>query len=157
MKTALGDITRAMGTAIAPVFLISGVGALLAAMSSRYGRVIDRAREILKEAGTGIQDQARRERTENELRRLYHRARLLRLTIILAAVSIFFVAVTIFVIFSTMILDLTLPYVVAVLFVAALILLIASLVFFIEDFAISLRGIKYEINSRLKHEVVDEA
>jgi Protein of unknown function (DUF2721) len=41
----LSDITvaHAIQLAVAPVFLLSGIGAILAVMTSRLGRIIDRA------------------------------------------------------------------------------------------------------------------
>lgn len=149
------DVTRAMSTAIAPVFLVTGVGALLTAMAMRYGRVIDRAREVLREAAASPQDEARRNRVDTELRRLYRRARILRLTIILAATSIFCVSVTILMLFASITLEIKLPLAVSLLFTASLIFLIAALAFFIEDFAISLGGLKFEITSRLKRDPID--
>ncbi|HEV8659256.1 MAG TPA: DUF2721 domain-containing protein [Thermoanaerobaculia bacterium] len=40
------DIGRVIQLSVAPVFLISGVGALLAVLSARLGRTIDRARVL---------------------------------------------------------------------------------------------------------------
>lgn len=156
MNTALQDVARAMSTAIAPVFMITGVGAVLAAMSSRYGRVIDRARDVLREAALEPQDRSRRERVDIELRRLYQRAKVLRLTIILAATSIFCIAVTILVVFAALVFDMALSYVIIVLFTASLAFLTAALILFIEDFATSLAGLKYEIRSRLKRDPIAE-
>lgn len=157
MASALTDITRAMTTAIAPVFLITGVGGVLNAMATRYGRVIDRARIVLSEAGKEPQDAARCHRVDTELRRLYRRARMLRMTIILASSSIFCTSVTIFILFAAMTLEIKLPLVVAALFTASLMFLIASLAIFIQDFAISLGGLKYEIVSRLKRDPTEGA
>lgn len=144
-----------MTTAIAPVFLITGIGALLSAMATRYGRVIDRARVVLREAAGEPNDAIRRERVDTELQRLYRRARILRTTIILASTSIFLVVLTVFVIFATMTLELTLPWVIAALFTLSLVILIIAVALFIEDFAISLDGLKYEIRSRLERDPID--
>ena len=42
------DVTvgHAIQLAVAPVFLLSGIGAMLAVMTSRLGRIIDRARYL---------------------------------------------------------------------------------------------------------------
>jgi hypothetical protein len=123
------DVTHAMQTAVAPVFLIMGAGTLLASMSVRFGRVIDRARVLMD----------RGQLDWSELRVLHRRARLLRLTIILNSASIFCVALTIFVIFGSLLFSLDLPVVVPTLFSLSVALMIAALGFFIKDFAISLR------------------
>ena len=42
----VSTIAHVIELAIAPVFLITGIGALLAVMSNRLARIIDRARQI---------------------------------------------------------------------------------------------------------------
>src|SRR5688572_21930139 len=39
-------VAHAVQLAVAPVFLLSGIGAMLAVMTSRLGRIIDRARDL---------------------------------------------------------------------------------------------------------------
>ena len=39
-------VAHAVQLAVAPVFLLSGIGAILAVMTNRLGRVIDRARVL---------------------------------------------------------------------------------------------------------------
>jgi Protein of unknown function (DUF2721) len=39
-------VAHAIQLAVAPVFLLSGIGAMLAGMTSRLGRIIDRARDL---------------------------------------------------------------------------------------------------------------
>ena len=59
-------ISHAIQLAIAPVFLLTGIAALLGVMATRLARVIDRARN-LEENWTKLDDQARAEaRTELE-------------------------------------------------------------------------------------------
>lgn len=152
-EVALAEITTAMGTAVAPVFLISGVGVLLTAMTTRYGRVIDRSRAVLKEASLYDKHDPRLERDGQELRMLYRRAKLLRMTIILAAASIFCVALMIFLVFGNYLFGWNIPNLVAYLFVSSMIFLIIAMALFIEDFAISLVGLKYEINTRFKKDI----
>jgi len=45
----LRELIPILQVAIGPVILISGIGLLLLSMTSRFGRVIDRAREMLVE------------------------------------------------------------------------------------------------------------
>ena len=40
----IGEIARLIQLAVAPVFLLSGIGAILAVMTNRLSRIIDRAR-----------------------------------------------------------------------------------------------------------------
>jgi hypothetical protein len=41
-------VAHAIQLAVAPVFLLSGIGAILAVMTNRLGRIIDRARVLEK-------------------------------------------------------------------------------------------------------------
>lgn len=146
------QVVRVMTSAIAPVFLISGVGVILSSMTIRYGRVIDRVRAVLVEV---------RERTgpisENhalELRALYQRARHLRTTIVLASISIFLVSINIFVLFSTLMFKIVVPFFAEGTFIASLVFLIASLGAFIYDFIMSLKILKHEVKSRVVEDVL---
>jgi Protein of unknown function (DUF2721) len=50
-------VAHAIQLAVAPVFLLTGIGAILAVMTNRLGRIIDRARvleERLEGASAGI-------------------------------------------------------------------------------------------------------
>lgn len=154
MEATSADVVKAMSTAVAPVFLISGVGVLLGSMNVRYGRVIDRTRQVLADARKHAES-PRPTEIDIELRTLYGRARVLRLTVILAVASIFSLALSIFLIFSNIIWGLTLPYVIPSLFMIGLLFLIVSLGFFIEDFATSLSALKREMRVALGRDVVD--
>ena len=45
---SIGDIGHVIQLAIAPVFLLTGVGTLLAVLSNRLGRAVDRGRVVEK-------------------------------------------------------------------------------------------------------------
>lgn len=152
MEATSSDVVKAMSTAVAPVFLISGVAVLLGSMNVRYGRVIDRTRQVLADARQRSGG-PRPAEVDAELRTLYGRARVLRLTVILAVATIFSLALCIFLIFTNIIWGVTLPYVIPSLFMVALIFLITSLGFFIEDFATSLSALKSEMRVALGREV----
>jgi hypothetical protein len=55
MTLSLHHLIPSLQVAIGPVILVSGVGLLLLSMTNRFGRVIDRSRELATElrAGTG--------------------------------------------------------------------------------------------------------
>src|SRR5512147_1551453 len=103
-STPLHQLIPVLQMAIGPVILISGVGLLLLTLTNRYGRTIDRARQLVRElrelAG------AERERLEGQIEILYRRARLIRLSITLAAVSMLLASVLIIVLFLTALLGL---------------------------------------------------
>ncbi len=153
----IAESARTMSVVLAPVFLISGVAVVLSAMITRYGRVIDRVRAVLREATVNVNRASASDPTIQELRQLYRRAKLLRSTIICASASIFCVSITIFLLFAMLILDLRITWAPEILFVISLSFLILAMALFIEDFAISLRILKLEVNSRLQHDVLKDS
>jgi hypothetical protein len=47
--TPVAQLIRILSASIAPVIVISGIGLLLLSMTNRYSRVIERARELIKD------------------------------------------------------------------------------------------------------------
>ena len=141
--TPLRELIPVLQVAIGPVILISGVGLLLLTQTNRYGRTIDRARQLVHElrelAG------ADRQRLEGQIDILYRRARLLRLSILLAGVSVLLVSLLITVLFLTALLKLEAGLLVSLLFIACLVALSGSLVAFIRDINLSLVALRLEL------------
>ena len=71
---SLGDITVSIQLAIAPIFLLVGTGSLLNVVTTRLGRIIDRAR-ILEQAVEAGEDAVLEERHVMELNVLDKRMR----------------------------------------------------------------------------------
>jgi hypothetical protein len=126
---------------IAPVIMISGVGLLLLSMTNRYSRVIDRARDLVKDIDV-IQEPQRPQLLLEELQIIYRRARILRLAIILASFSILFVAVTVLSLFGEQVLGLPVDYFSVPCFGLSLIAFLGALYFFIRDVGVSLTALE---------------
>ena len=47
--TRLSELVPVLQTAVGPVILISGVGLLLLSLTNRFGRAVDRTRQLLRE------------------------------------------------------------------------------------------------------------
>jgi hypothetical protein len=141
----LSELIPILQVAIGPVILISGVGLLLLSMTNRYGRVIDRARALSDalRRSPGGQERAYRP----QLAILLRRARLVRLSIILAASSLLMAALMIIALFLAVLLGLENGDVVALLFIASMSSLIGSLGVFLVDINVSLAALKLEIES----------
>ncbi|MCX6926599.1 MAG: DUF2721 domain-containing protein [Verrucomicrobia bacterium] len=129
--------------AIGPVILISGVGLLLLTLTNRYGRTIDRARQLMAELRklTGSD----RERLEGQIEILYRRARLIRLSITLAAVSVLLASMLIIVLFLTALWKLEVGLLISLLFIGSMASLILALAAFIRDLNWSLMALKMEL------------
>lgn len=142
---SVAELIPLLQTAIGPVILISGVGMLLLTMTNRFGRAIDRARQL----GAHLPAPGARERSqiEAQLRILWRRARMIRRAIILSASSALSAAVLIIVLFITPLLHLNTSILLIALFVTALSCLLASLVFFIRDLNLSLVALRLELDT----------
>lgn len=147
-ETPITQVVNILSASIAPVIVISGVGLLLS-MTNRYSRVLERARELIKEL-PAADESARRNLVIEELQITYRRARILRLAIILSSVSILFVGLTVFSVFAAQLLGTRADYVSIPSFGVSLMALIGSLYFFIRDVSISLTALELEISSYVK-------
>lgn len=129
--------------AVGPVILISGVGLLLLTLSNRFGRAVDRSRQLgreMREAG-----EAERRRLGGQVQILYRRARLIRLSITMAALSVLLAAVLIVGLFLTVLSKLEVGLVLVSLFIGCLAALIVSLAAFLREIGLSLRALKLEL------------
>ena len=141
--TPLHEIVPVLQVAIGPVILISGVGLLLLTMTNRLGRAIDRAR--LLKAELSERGDEEHEQVLAQLAIIYRRARVIRLTIILAALSVLLAAALIIVLFVTALLHLEQGLFVISIFIACMASLFASLVTFIYEINLSLHALKLEL------------
>jgi hypothetical protein len=140
---SIDQIIPELQDAIGPVILISGVGLLLLTMTNRLGRAIDRARQLKNELSTrtGV------ERTQAlaQVSILYRRAKIIRVSIILAATSAALAALLIVTLFVTALLQSQQGWLIALIFVACIGSLLVSLAAFICDVNLSLQALKLEL------------
>ncbi len=141
----MGELVPVLQLAIGPVILISGVGLLLLTMTNRFGRIIDRSRQLARELKTP--DAPGRTVALTQVAILARRARLVRRAILLASLSVLLAALLIIALFFTALWRLEAAALVAALFIACLVSLIASLVDFIRDVNQSLIALKLELRA----------
>jgi multidrug efflux pump subunit AcrB len=141
--TSLEQIIPELRDAIGPVILISGVGLLLLTMTNRLGRAIDRARQLKAELPK--RSEPERKHVLEQVAIIYRRAKLIRLSITLAAVSALLAAALIITLFVTALLQWQQGLLAGIIFIASMISLFASLVAFIFDINLSLRALKLEL------------
>lgn len=144
--TPVALLIRILAASIAPVIVISGVGLLLLSMTNRYSRVIDRARELIKDLDA-TQEEPRRKLLVEQVQIIYRRARILRLAIIFSSVSVLFVAVTVLSLFAGQVVGVKIDYVSVPCFGLSLLALLGSLYFFIRDVSLSLTALELEVAS----------
>jgi len=142
-STRLNELIPVLQQAVAPVILISGVGLLLLSLTNRFGRAVDRSRQLIRE----IRElgEADRRQLDDQVKVLFRRARLIQQAIILGTSSVLFAAVLIITLFCIAWMKLELAWLIAILFGACLVTLILSLVLFIMEIHLSLKALKLEL------------
>jgi hypothetical protein len=140
---AIEKIIPMLQVAIGPVILISGVGLLLLTMTNRLGRAIDRAR--LLKAELPKRSDAEREQVLAQVAIIYRRARMIRLSITLAAISALLASALIITLFLTALLQLESGLLPSLIFIGCMGSLFASLIAFIRDINLSLHALKLEL------------
>ncbi len=146
-QSPLNQIIPVLQVAIGPVILISGVGLLLLTMTNRLGRAIDRSRLLTNDLAKHTGQEY--EHALSQIKIIYRRARLLRLSITFASFSVLLVSVLIMTLFIAAWLHADAPWLnglICVDFIACLASLFISLVAFIGDINLSLHALKVELN-----------
>ena len=143
--TSLEQIIPELRDAIGPVILISGVGLLLLTMTNRLGRAIDRARQLKAELSK--RSAAEREQLQEQVAIIYQRAKLIRMSITLAALSALLAAGLVVTLFVTALLQWQNGWFASIIFIACMVSLIVSLVAFLRDINLSLHALKLELES----------
>lgn len=135
----LTTVAATIQTAIAPVFLLAGIGAVLNVLAGRMSRVVDRTRalEALHPRSTGPEH----DRHVWELRILDRRITVINAALSLCVASAVAVCVVVALMFVARIVNLHIGLAVALLFIAAMILLTLGLLLFLLEVRISLKAI----------------
>ncbi|HKE95701.1 MAG TPA: DUF2721 domain-containing protein [Povalibacter sp.] len=127
----VASLAQVIQLAVAPVFLLAGVGTTLNVLASRIGRIIDRARIMEEQLMTA--SPAASDELHARLRVLLKRANLINRAIALCVLCGLLVSLVVASLFvsASLRLDLALP--IAVAFVIALLSLAAALIYFLRE------------------------
>jgi hypothetical protein len=140
----VNELIQELQVAIGPVILISGVGLVLLSLTNRFGRAVDRSRQLGREM-RGVSEAADRARLAAQVEVLYRRASLIQVAIVMAALSLLFVAGLIICLFVSILMKLEVGLMIALLFIACMVCLIVSLIAFMRDIQLSLQALKLEL------------
>ena len=149
---SLGDITVSIQLAIAPIFLLVGTGSLLNVVTTRLGRIIDRAR-ILEQAVEAGEDAVLEERHVMELNVLDKRMRFGNRAVLFSTISAVLICLLVILIFLLDLLGLpAAALIVVVLFAGAMASLSIGLISFLIEVSIATRvlRVRHELLARLR-------
>lgn len=134
------DIVHLIQSAVAPVFLLSGVGVTLGVLTNRLARIIDRARALeVQFDRTGPQV----EELRANLKVLARRAHYINTAIALSSISALFVALVVIMLFASAFVPLDLSVTIAILFVASMLSLTAAFVAFLIEVRIATASLRF--------------
>jgi len=124
------DIAHLVQSAVAPVFLLSGVAATLGVLTSRLSRIVDRARALEQDLAG---HPGRAAHLHADLKVLARRAHYINVAISLCTIAALLVALVVVTLFANAFLGSELAILIALLFVAAMVCLSAAFIaFFVE-------------------------
>jgi len=132
-------VAHVISLAVAPVFLLSGIGAMLAVMTQRLARVIDRARKLEARLEQHPQEE---ETLHKQFRTLSRRAKLVGRAITLCTITALLVCAVIAILFlgATMGFDASFP--VAILFVVAMLSFFVGLLIFLREIMVATASLR---------------
>ena len=148
----VANLAQVIQLAVAPVFLLAGVGTTLNVLATRVGRIIDRARLMEDRLPQASADQV--EELHERLRVLSKRATLINRAIGLSVMSGLLVSLVVATLFISYSLSIDLATPIAVAFVLALLSLAAGLVYFLREVILATNSLSF---GGVRPTVVDKA
>jgi len=131
------SIAHVIQLSVAPVFLLTGVGAMIAVLTNRLGRAVDRARsQEARYAAATAEEQAG---LRSELKVLERRSRLIYSGMLLCALCALLVCSVIVGLFASTLTGAAIAPVIGALFVAAMFAFMGALVAFLREVHLALR------------------
>jgi hypothetical protein len=127
----LPEIAGVIQLAVAPVFLLTAVGTVIAALSVRLGRAVDRRRQL--EAVLSSLPQPEAPSALEELKTIARRIRFVYFAILFAVVSALFVCLLIVFAFLGAFVRTDLSYTIGAMFVLAMLALTVCLLLFLRE------------------------
>lgn len=135
------SIGHAIQLSVAPVFLLAGVGALLAVLINRLARIIDRVHSLERELEANATEKFRASKRDSTLE-LSRRAKLIHWAISLCTTCDLLVCVVVATLFIGAELGVDLSRAIALLFIGAMFALIAGLLCFLREIALATKLIE---------------
>lgn len=138
--TDIHAVSEAIRDAVAPVFLLTGIGSILGVLIGRLGRSIDRARVI------NDMQKDKREKFSGELRIIVKRTKWLRRAIGLATLAALCVCMSIATLFISVESGFKMPHFVLLAFISSMFSVILALLCFLREIVLASREVIVPFN-----------
>jgi hypothetical protein len=143
MESHIPEIARVIQLAVAPVFLLAGIGTIMGSLMNRLARIVDRARALEHEVGRTDSEPSAEVR--HEAQTLRQRARAVQTAIALLVTCALLVTVLISIAFIGAFVAVDVTRLIAVLFVVAMCAFSAGLLSFLHEIRIAMSTFRIEI------------
>ena len=137
----VGEVIR---LAVAPVFLLSGVGIMLTVFTNRLARAVDRARELQRGAHAVPESERTRELHE-PLATLARRGRLLSVAIAMCTICALLVSLVVMVLFLGESFNFRITLIIDALFIAAMLSFIGAILCFLREVFIATAALRFAV------------
>lgn len=137
---AVTTIAHQIQLAVAPVFLLAGIGSILNVLAGRLARVVERARQLEREFSS-FDDETRTAATA-ELHILDRRMTVVNLALSACTAAALFVCVLVAMLFLADLADFAFGRPIAWLFVLAMLLLIVGLILFLWEVRLAMQALR---------------
>ena len=146
-ETAVSEVAAIIQLAVAPVFLLAGIGAFLNVCASRLARIVDRARQIEPQL-LGSRG-AEHDRLQGEIRILDRRITLVSRAIWLSVVSAILTCAVVILLFAGSLVDAEFGTSIALLFIVTMVAIGLGFAVFLLETRVASRAV------RIRNEVLD--
>lgn len=140
-------LARILQFAVTPVVLISAVGLMLLTLTNRFGRAIDRSRDLGRMIDKA--EPAARAAYQEQLRIVLRRAHWLQNSIVLVALSLFLSCLIIFMMFLKILEGWPMSGAIIAAFGLDILALIGSVVYFTLDLVHAVKALEIEVGRHL--------
>jgi hypothetical protein len=134
----LDNIARAIQLALAPVFLLTGIAAMLNVMTNRLSRIIDRGRDLTE----GPNARSQLLPVNPELQILERRRYFTSVAITAVTIAALLVCIVIAALFVEVLLVAHLNWFIGALFTLAMLVLVVGLAFFLREVHLAMKSIR---------------
>lgn len=139
----LATVTHGIQLAVAPVFLLTAVSGMIAAVAGRLARIIDRARFLENRLEAGGVQELRATRMYAELRQLRRRGWLVNTCIALLTLCALLIGMTIILLFLGETSELPIFKIATVCFLAGVVCFLSALVCFLAETLLATRLLQF--------------
>jgi CBS domain containing-hemolysin-like protein len=140
-RVAVNDVAHAIQLSLGPVFLLNGIGVLLAMLTSRLARVVDRARAL--ELRLPAAAEAETGEITRVLKLTSRRGRLINRAITLGTIAALLVATVVALLFAAAFIAFPFGSSIALLFVLSMAALVGSLTCFLIEVRMATAALRF--------------